>query len=99
MVQQKGKIVYTNPAGQRLFGASNDEQLFAKDVGSLISSDERESMRQKLDQALLGAKMTIPKIHLIRFDGQNILADVWLGEIIWDGKTAAQIILRAITND
>jgi PAS domain S-box-containing protein len=97
IVQQEGKIVYTNPAGQRLFWAGGDE-LLGKNIVNLISSDERESMQQKLDQALLGAKMSIPQTNLVRLDGSEIFVEGWLGEIIWDGKTAVQIILRAIKN-
>jgi PAS domain S-box-containing protein len=99
IVQQEGKIVYINPAGQHLFWASNDEELLGKNIVNLISSDERESIQQKLDQALLGAKMPIPRTNLIRLDGSKIFVDGRMGEIIWDGKSAVQIILRATKND
>jgi hypothetical protein len=55
-------------------------------------------MQQKIDQALLGAKMQIPETGLVRLDGKDIRVEAWLGEIIWDGRPAVQIIFRAVTN-
>jgi len=98
MVQQEGKIVYTNPAGQRLFWASTNEELLGKNLINLISPDERKNINQKLDQALLGAKMQIPQTNLVRLDGRRVSVEGWLGEIIWDGKNAVQIILREISD-
>lgn len=97
IVQQGGKIVYTNPAGQRLFGASTNEELLEKNIIYLISPDERENISQKLDQALMGEKMQISQTNLVRLDGRRISAEGWLGEIIWDGKSAVQIILRQLS--
>ena len=98
IVQQEGKIRYANPAGRRLFAAHTDEDLYGKDIANLVSPDEQGSIRQRIAQVMLGAKMRIPKTRLVRFDGKNIIAEAWLGEIIWDGKSAVQIILRAIAN-
>ena len=99
MVQQEGKIVYTNPAGQRLFLARTNEELLGKNILHLISPDERKNISQKLDQVLLGEKMQIPQTSLVRLDGRRISVEGWLGEIIWDGKNAVQIILRQISED
>lgn len=97
MVQQEGKIVYTNPAGQRLFWASTNEELLGRNILNLISPDEKENISQKLDQALLGEKMQIPQTNLVRLDGRRIPVEGWLGEIIWEGKNAVQIILRELS--
>jgi PAS domain S-box-containing protein len=99
MVQQEGKIVYTNPAGQRLFMARTNEELLGKNILNLFSPDERKNISQKLDQALLGEKMQIPQTSLVRLDGRRISVEGWLGEIIWDGKNAVEIILRELSED
>jgi hypothetical protein len=46
---------------------------------------------------LLGEKMQIPQTSLVRLDGRRISVEGWLGEIIWDGKNAVQIILRELS--
>jgi PAS domain S-box-containing protein len=98
LVQEGGKILYINPAGVRLFAGNNNDDLLGKDLVQLISLDSRERLQQRMDQALLGANMQIPETGLIRLDGRDIRAEVWLRKIIWDGKPAVQIIFRAITN-
>jgi PAS domain S-box-containing protein len=94
LVQQEGKILYANPAGRRLFAASTNEELFGKDIVNLVIPDEHEIIHWRMDQAILGAKIQIQETNLVRFDGKNIVAEALLSEIIWDGKSAVQIILR-----
>jgi PAS domain S-box-containing protein len=98
LVQEGGKILYINPACLRLFAGYKNEDLLGKDLIQMISPDSRDLMQQRMAQALLGAKMQIPEIGLVRLDGKDIRAEVWLGEIIWDGSPAVQIIFRAVTN-
>jgi PAS domain S-box-containing protein len=98
LVQEGGKILYINPAGIRLFAGNKKEDLIGKDLVQMIFPDSRDSMQQRMAQALLGAKMQIPEIGLVRFDGKDIRVEAWLGEIIWDGRPAVQIIFRAVTN-
>ncbi len=98
LVQGGGKILYINPAGIRLFAGNKDEDLLGKDLVQMISLVSRDSMQQRMDQALLGANVQIPETGLVRLDGKDIRAEVWLREIIWDGRPAVQIIFRAIMN-
>jgi len=98
LVQEEGKILYINPAGIHLFAGNKDEDLLGQDLVQMISPDCRDSMQQRMAQALLGANMQIPETGLVRLDGKDIRAEVWLREIIWDGRPAVQIIFRAITN-
>ena len=98
LVQGGGKILYVNPTGIRLFAGNKDEDLLGKDLVQMISPDSRDSMQQRMVQALLGANMQIPETGLVRLDGRDIRAEAWLREIIWDGRPAVQIIFRAITN-
>jgi len=98
LVQEGGKILYINPAGIRLFAGDKKEDLLGKDLVQMISPDSRDSMQQRMAQALLGANMQIPEIGLVRLDGKDIRAEAWLRDIIWDGKSAVQIIFRAITH-
>jgi PAS domain S-box-containing protein len=98
LVQEGGKILYINPAGIRLFAGNKNDDLLGKDLVQMISRDSRDGMQQRMDQALLGANMQIPETGLVRLDGKDIRAEVWLREIIWDGRPAVQIIFRAITN-
>jgi len=94
IVYHEGKILYTNPAGLHLFGATSKDDLLGKDIVNLIQQGDRDQMREKIGQAALGARMQLPGTRLARFDGREIRAEALFGGIIWDGKPAVQIILR-----
>jgi PAS domain S-box-containing protein len=96
IVSHEGKIVYTNPAGLRLFAARNRGDLIGREMLDLVGPGERDVMSQKISQAMLGTPMHVPDEQLIRLDGREIRAEVSLGEVIWDGSPAVQIILRSV---
>ena len=96
IVYDDGKILYTNPAGLRLLGAGSKDDLLGKDIVELINPNDRERVRQRIEQAMLGAWMQLPETRLARLDGRDIRAETLFGAIIWDGKQAIQIILRAV---
>jgi PAS domain S-box-containing protein len=95
LVQRGKMILYANRAALSLFGANRNEDVLGRDIVLFVHSDERVTIRQKMDQALMGAKMQVPRIAFVRVDGKEFLADAWFGEIVWDGNPAVHIILRA----
>ncbi len=97
IVYDEGKILYTNPAGLHLFGAASKDDLMGKDIVDLVQTTGRDQVREKISQAVLGARAQLPGTRLARLDGREIRAETLFGGIIWDGKPAVQIILRAAT--
>jgi PAS domain S-box-containing protein len=93
-----GKILYTNPAGLHLFGAVSKVDLEGKDIVDLVQPGERDQVRERMDQAILGGRVQLPGTRLTRLDGRETRAETLFGGIIWDGKPAVQIIFRAVTN-
>jgi PAS domain S-box-containing protein len=98
IVYDDGKILYTNPASLHLFGAANKDDLIGKDIVDLVQPGERDQVREKISQAALGARVQLPGTRLARLDGREIRAETLFGGIIWDGRPAIQIILRAVTD-
>jgi PAS domain S-box-containing protein len=94
LLQQGAKIIFINNVTLRLFGANKSEELLGKDVVSFVSSKDQENIRQKMNQALLGAKLEISQIKLVRLDGKDVMVNAWIGEILWERKWAVHIILR-----
>jgi PAS domain S-box-containing protein len=97
-VYDDGKILYTNPAGLHLLGAGSKDDLIGTDIVELMNPDERDQVRQRIKQAMLGAWVQLPDTRVARLDGRDIRAETLFGGIIWDGRPAIQIILRAIPN-
>ncbi|MGA2933940.1 MAG: PAS domain S-box protein [Methanomicrobiales archaeon] len=97
IVYNRGRILYTNPAGIRLFGADTKEELMGKDIVERIDPGDRETFAERIGQAALGANMFLDRVRMIRFNGDPVQVQAALGRVVWDGQPAIQVILRDIT--
>ena len=94
IVYKEGKILYVNLSCQRLFFAERKEDLVGKDILDLFSAGERDSVRQKISQAIIGVRLVLDKVRMLRLNGTDILLQVSLGKIIWDKEPALLAIIR-----
>jgi PAS domain S-box-containing protein len=98
IVCTEGKILYTNPAGLHLLGAGSKDDLIGKDLIDLVQPHERDQVRERMDQAMLGGRVQLPDARMARLDGREVRAETLFGGIVWDGRPAIQIILRAVVD-
>ena len=98
IVCTEGKILYTNPAGLHLLGARSKDDLIGKDLIDLVQPHERDQVRERMDQAMLGGRVQLPDARMARLDGREVRAETLFGGIVWDGRPAIQIILRAVVD-
>jgi len=96
IVCRDGKISYTNPAGLRLFGTDVRERIVGREVLELVDPADRDLVRERTGQVMLGARMLLERIGIIRPDGTVFQAQASAGRILWDGEPAIQIHLREI---
>ena len=87
-------IIFVNPAGIRLLGDIQGENLTGSDLIHMIDPGFQEQFRQRISQAALGARMNLDKVRLIRKDGTEVTVDMILGKVFWDKETAVQIVMR-----
>lgn len=90
------EIVYINPAGVTLFGATSADQLIGAISTSFIHPDERSTATRDIDRVLDGHMRTMASTeqHRLRLDGTNYFADVSATAIDWDNKPAALVVIR-----
>jgi diguanylate cyclase (GGDEF)-like protein/PAS domain S-box-containing protein len=93
-----GRIVFINPAGAHLLGASNADQLIGMSVFDLVHPDFKEIARAQLQQLQQKAG-TMPWIEeqFVRLDGAAIDVEVSGVQFSHKGKPAVQTIFRDIT--
>jgi PAS domain-containing protein len=53
-IQEDGKVAYINPAGAKLFGAANPEQLIGKTLIDFVHPDYRKIARERIRQIVEG---------------------------------------------
>jgi PAS domain S-box-containing protein len=96
-VHRDGKLVYVNPAGVRLFGATNLEELVGRSVLDFIHPDSLPVVRDRIRQ--VGAGGTAPPIEekFVTLNGEVRDVEVTAIPIIWEQVPAAQVIIRDIS--
>jgi PAS domain S-box-containing protein len=94
LVSAGNRIIYTNPAGEQMFGSGRGQGLVGRQFADLIDPAERESVCGRVRQTMEGAKLHLSDVRMTRLDGTPLCADATLGEIVWDGSPAVQIVLR-----
>jgi PAS domain S-box-containing protein len=94
IVYQKGWIKYVNPVGMRFLGADRRENLIGRDFIDMIDPEQKALVRQRLDQAALGARMIIDKVRLIGQNKNQMTVGMSLASMFWNKGTAVQIVMR-----
>jgi PAS domain S-box-containing protein len=94
LVHTGGRYIFTNPAGLRLFGAADAEDLLGRRVLELVHPDSLETVRRPVD---VGKRLDLREVKILRLDGQTIEVEVTATPIQYQGQPAIQVVLRDIT--
>ncbi len=97
-IQSEGKIAFINPAGVRLFGATNPEQVLGRQILDLLHPDYRGIVEKRI-VALRDEKKPAPFLEekYLRLDGSSVDVEVAAIPFTDHGKPGAQVIVRDIT--
>jgi PAS domain S-box-containing protein len=92
------KFVYVNAAGVKLFGANSPEEVVGRSVWDLVHPDYREMVSARIRQTIEGRKISpLVEQRLVRLDGEVIDINVTGIPTSYQGRPAAQVIIRDIT--
>lgn len=97
-IHVEGRLVFINPAGARLLGASHADQLIGKSVFDIVHPDYREVAGSQIRQ-LQRKTDRVPWVEeqFVRLDGTVMEVEVSGVEFTYKGKPAVQTIFRDIT--
>jgi PAS domain S-box-containing protein len=94
----RGRIEYVNPAGTAFFGASAPEELLGVPVLRLVHPDFRTEVSERISRLYVEGKPTgAAEMKFVRLDGTVLDGEVRAVPCAFDGKPAAQVLLRDIT--
>ena len=97
-INQDNKVVYINPAGLKLFGADNPEQVIGKSPFELFHPDFHPLMKQRIESLLKNwINQSTLENQIIRLDGKYVDIEVAATPFILNDKPAIQVVLRDIT--
>ncbi|HEX9370650.1 MAG TPA: response regulator [Roseiflexaceae bacterium] len=98
IVDQDGLVVLANPAVARMLDASHQGELIGTQFVALVAPEQRDTCRAALQQARDDPAATVRiEASLARTNGARLPIELHIGSFSWDGRPAAQIIARDIT--
>ena len=97
-IQSEGKFAFMNKAGLGLFGASSPEEMLGKDILNFIHPNHRAIVLQRM-QKLREGNESVPLLEekYVRLDGTVVDVEAAAAPILFEGKSAAQVIIHDIT--
>jgi PAS domain S-box-containing protein len=97
IVHQGGTIVFINDAGVRLWGGTSQSQFIGRRVLEFVHPRNRNSVLQRMGQAMSGATMPLVEHSNVRLDGRVVRVEVKAIPCLYDGSPAVQVIIRDVT--
>jgi len=97
IVLSKGNIVYMNPAGIKILGASEAEELIGKPFLEIIHPDYLEIAKERIRRVEEGQEVPLLEEKYIRLDGNSVYVEVAAAPIPYEGQTMIQVVARDIT--
>lgn len=90
-------IVYANPAAYQLFGASSADHVLQRSLFDFISADEQGAVEASLKATMQGEAPPPIQHEISRLDGEWRIIESFAVPVTLDGRPAAQMVLRDIT--
>jgi len=98
VVHSKGRVLYVNPAGVKLFAAANPEEFTGREIFDFVHNDYKEAVMQRAEESYKGKKQVeLSEEKFLRFDGQEIDVEVISAPIRYKNEPAVQVLFRDIT--
>jgi PAS domain S-box-containing protein len=97
-IRCEGKIVYINPAGAKLLGADNPDELIGRPFRDFVHPDYWEIVQTRAQGAQEDG-LSLPRMEekLIRLDGNILEVEVAGIPVTYEGRPAVQIVIHDLT--
>ena len=96
-IHQDNRVVYMNPAGVALFGATNAEELIGKSFWDLVHVEDRAIILART-AAILDAGQSVPALEerFLRLDGTIVEVEVTAFPFTYQERPAIQVVAHDI---
>ena len=98
MIQHQGSVLFINPAGAKLFGVGDPQDLIGSDGFERIHPDHRQQLNNRSQIALANGNVVEPvEIKLVKVDGHSFDAEASGMPFRYDDKPALLAVFTDIT--
>lgn len=99
VVHSEGAIVYINPAGAQLVGASGPEEMMGRSILDYVHPKNKHMLATRYRKFVkLGKPSRLVEFKLILKDGKEIDVEAKAVPITYFGKRVVQLLIRDISN-
>ena len=98
LIHCEGKVIFINPAGLKLFGATHAGQILGTSVMDLIHPSFRETVARRV-RTMEDNCSTVALLEekILRLDGTSLDVEVTAAGFVLSNKPAVQVMLRDIS--
>ncbi len=93
----EGKIIYANPAAQKLIGAQYPEEMVGKPVLDFIKPGFCDAVKANIKKDLDGELSPPMELQMLRLNGTSVTVEGRGVRTLIGGKSAVQVAIRDIT--
>ena len=98
LIHRDGTIVYINPAGMRLLGASRPGEVVGKAVLDIVHPEARHVIQTLGVRDLLGEETPLVELPVMRLDGTTVPVEGRGTRTLFEGGPAVQVVMRDVTH-
>jgi len=97
LIHDSEKILYINPTGVNLLGASSPDEILGRNFLEIVHPDFRDRIRENVELDLLGEPSPTTQLQLLRLDGTTFWVEGKGVMTSIAGTPVVQVIMRDIT--
>ncbi|MCZ7663993.1 MAG: ATP-binding protein [Thermoleophilia bacterium] len=98
VVHRAGRIVYMNPAGMKLAGASSMEEVVGRGILDFVHPDYHEVVARRVAETARSGRLAPPTEEMfVRVDGTTIMGEVVSIPFTYEGQPAVNSIILDIS--
>ncbi|MFP4459605.1 MAG: PAS domain S-box protein [Candidatus Zixiibacteriota bacterium] len=94
---RNGKFIYANPESARIMGYDNIEEIIGKEAITTLPEEERDKLRQRMENLKAGQSNPPIEVKLYTPDGRRVWSMSTSVKIILDGEPTIIIVGQDIT--
>ena len=98
LIHQDGRIVYINPAGMKMLGASRPEEVIGVPLLDIVHPGFREAIRSFITRDLQGEETPLAELLVVRLDGTMAPVEGRGTRMFYSGRPAVQVVMRDVTD-
>lgn len=98
VVHEGAYLVFVNPAGLHLIGATDPADVVGRPLGEFVAAESTAALFERISGLdSLGAASAPTEMTLRRLDGRNVPVESRSVRTIWDGRPAYLAVLRDLS--